>query len=187
MAIKISREIEEVLPSATIMFLHQYGLPTIERIYEERKTYLEFTTPLPEIILSENNAERSIKSLHPFIEFTSSLSDRFEFQGLEFVRIGTEHENDVVIETISGNINYIIQNLPVSLPAEFLPIAQNRFMNSGLDKLGMFLTAECLARREMIKPRKKYVDAINSEDYKLRDKTEEAINQIIDNLSSRSK
>jgi len=55
LTIKISREIEEALPSAAILFLHQYGLPTIERIYKERKTYLEFTTPLPEIILSKNN------------------------------------------------------------------------------------------------------------------------------------
>jgi len=53
MVINIPREIEEVLPHATIMFLRQHGLPTIERIYKERKIYLEITTPLPELILSE--------------------------------------------------------------------------------------------------------------------------------------
>ena len=132
--------------------------------------------------MRKSSIERNIKSLHPFFEFTPSLSDRFKFHGLEFVRIGIEYENDLAIETISGNINYIIKNPPVSLPAEFFPVSQNRFVNSGLEKLGMFLTAEFLARREMIEPRKRYVDAVNSNNYKLRDEMAGEVAQIIDNL-----
>ena len=134
----------------------------------------------------KKNIERSIRSLRPFIEFISSLSDRFEFQGSEFVSIGIEHEaydeGHIAIEINSGSVNYIYKIPLPPLPSQFRPVPQSRFVNSGLDKLGMFLTAEFLARREMIQPRKNYVDAINSNNYKLRDKMQETVDQIIDNL-----
>ena len=182
MTIRMSEEIKKVLPPIAIMFLNQYGLPTSERMYRERKIYLEGTTPIPEIFLSEKNIEKNIKSVRPYFEFISFAYEQFEFQGLKFVRIGNEGENDIAIEVNSGSINYIIRNIPVSWPTEFAPLVQNRLINSGVDKLGLFLTAEFLARRERIKPRKKYVDAINSENAKLRHKTEKEITQIIDNL-----
>lgn len=180
--IRISKEIEKVLPPVTIMFLSQYGFPTSERMFRERKTYLESTTPIPEIILSEKNIEKNIKSLSPYFEFIPSLYEAFEFQGLKFVRIGNEGEHDIAIEVNSGSVHYIIRNLPVSWPKEFPPLVQNQLINSGVDKFGMLLTAEFLARRERIEPRKKYVDAINSENAKLRDEAEKEINQIVDNL-----
>lgn len=183
-AIRISKEIEKVLPPVAIMFLDQYGLPTSERMFRERKTYLESTTPIPEIFLSEKNIEKNIKSVRPYFEFISFVYELFEFQGLNFVRIGNDGEHDIAIEVNSGSVNYIIRSLPVSWPTEFAPLVQNWLINSGVDKLGMFLTAEFLARRERIKPRKKYIEAINSDNAKLRDESEEEINQIIDNIEN---
>ena len=182
--IRISKEIEKVLPPVAIMFLDQYGLPTSERMFRERKTYLESTTPIPDIFLSEKNIERNIKSVSPYFEFISFVYEPFEFQGLKFVRIGNEGEHDIAIEVNSGSVNYIIRRLPVSWPTEFAPLVQNLLINSGVDKLGMFLTAEFLARQERIKARKKYVEAITSDNAKLRDESEEEINQIIDNLEN---
>ena len=182
--IRISKEIEKVLPPVAIMFLDQYGLPTSERMFRERKTYLESTTPIPEIFLSEKNIEKNIKSVRPYFEFISFVDEPFEFQGLKFVRIGNEGEHDIAIEVNSGSVNYIIRSLPVSCPTEFAPLVQNLLINSGMDKLGMSLTAEFLARRERIKARKKYVEAINSDNAKLRDESEGEINQIIDNLEN---
>ena len=184
MTIRMSKEIEKVLPPVAIMFLDQYGLPTSKRMFRERKTYLESTTPIPEIFLGEKNIEKNIKSVRPYFEFISFVYELFEFQGLKFIRIGNEGEHDIAIEVHSGSVHYMIRSLPVSWPTEFAPLVQNRLINSGVDKLGMFLTAEFLARQERIKPRKKYVDAINSENARLQDESEEEINQIIDNLEN---
>lgn len=180
--IKVPKEIEKKLPLATTKFLLQYGLPTSERMYKERKTYLENTTPLPEIILSEVNVDRNIKRVYPFFEFVHLLSEQFRFQGQDFIRLGNDDDYYIAIEVDSGNVHYIIKNLPEIWPYEIPPPPQNQLINSGVDKLGMYLTAEFLSRRERINPLIKYVNAVNSKNYKLRDKMEETVDKIIDNL-----
>ena len=185
--IKVPKEFEKKLPLATTKFLCRYGLPTIERMYKERKTYLENTTPLPEIILSEVNADSNIKRVYPFFEFAHLLSDQFRFQGQEFIRLGDDADYYIAIEVDSGSVHYIIKSPPETWPYEIPPPLQNQFLNSGVDKLGMYLTAEFLSRRERINPFKEYVDAINANNTNLRNEAEEEYAKIINNLEDEFK
>lgn len=187
LTIKISKEVKKALSANAVVFLTQYGLPSSERVYNERKKYLENTTPLPDIFLSEKSIERSIKSLKPYFEFNSSLFELFEFQGKEFIKIGSEGEFDIAIEVNSGSVNCILLDPPASWPAILPPLEQNRFINSSVEKLAMFLTEEFISRRERIVPTKQYFEAINSKNIKMVDKSEADINQIIDNLENEFK
>ena len=182
MNIQIATEIEEVLPPAAVTFFRQYGLPTNDRIFRERKKYLESTTSIPEVILSEKNIKKSIKSLYPYFEFLPSLSETFEFQGEKFVKIGIAGEDDLAIDIGSGSVHRIDRNPPNSWPTNFPPLVQNQFINSAVDKFGLFLAAEFIARQECIVPTRKYDDAINSKNTKLRKVAEKEIDRIIDNL-----
>ncbi len=182
--INLPKDIEMALSPSSIEFLRRSGLPSPERIYNERKNYLKFTSPFPELTLSKVNAEGSIKSVCPYFEFAPSLLERFDFQGHNFIRIGIEGDRDIAIDVNSGFIHYIARNQPEHWPADFPPFVQNLFVNSSVKNLGMFLTAEFIARRERIKPGKKYVDGINSDNTELREEAEEEINQIINNLEN---
>jgi hypothetical protein len=187
--IKPSEEVRDYLAPSAILFLTQYGLPSNNRIYWERKTFLEQTTHLPKITLHGKNIEGNIRRQYPYFEFESSLFAKFVFQGQEFVRIGVEDDRDIAIEVRSGNIRCIDHNLPLdSWPADLQPpTAQNLFVNSGMEELGLSLTAEFLAKRKLILPRKKYVNASRSKNTGLRFEAEKEINQIVNDLETELK
>jgi len=189
MSIKIPKEIKRELPSSTVIFLTKIGLPKSERVYNERKTYIENTTPLPEIILHERNIERSVKSSGPYFEFTSFLHESFSFQGQKFIKLESmtpnyEGEYEIAIDVITGNVNAVIRNpivpWPVALP--FPP--QNLFINSGVSELGLFLTVEILSLRKRTLPTRQYYEAYKSRNNKLIKKTKAELDQIIDDLEN---
>ncbi|MCE9647409.1 MAG: SUKH-4 family immunity protein [Chloroflexi bacterium] len=184
--ITLSKQIKEVLAPSAISFLIQYGLPTIDRIYKERRTFLEKTTPLPQIMLHEKSIEENIRRQSPYFEFASSMFSKLVFQGQEYIRIGVEGGCDIAVAVNSGSIHHIdsappFEPWPVDLPP---PPAQNLFVNSSVEKLALSLTAEFMAKQKSIVPRKKYVDSIESDSMDMQNEAEEEIDRIVNQLEN---
>jgi hypothetical protein len=186
---KPTDQIRGNLDLSIIVFVERYGLPSIDRIFSERKKFLEETSVLPHIFLSKTNIEDNIKQQRPFFEFETSLSDKIIFKEQEFVRIGVEANRDLVIELQSGNIHCISRTPHPELGhVDFpIPIAQNLFVNSDIEKFGLSFTAEFLAKRKLVIPKKRIVNSYETKNVVLRVETEKEIEQIINDLENELK
>lgn len=187
--IEVEEYIKDMLPPSTISFLSQYGLPSTSRTYKERKAFLEQTAVLPRLSLSPRNIERNIKTQFPYFEFEKNVSVKLVFEEREFFKIGMEADRNIVIEPHSGNVYYIDYTPHADLWHDESPppFTQILFLNSNVEKLGLCLTAEFLARQKSIFLRKKIVSAIELNDAALRMEAAEEIKQIINALEGELK
>jgi len=187
--IDLKKDIKNLLTPPTVFFLSQYGFPSATRIYKERKAFLEQTAVLPDIFLNPRIIDRNIKRQHPYFEFLKKISVKLIFEEQEFFRIGMEADRDIVIKPYSGNIHYIDYTSYADLWHDESPppFAQNLFLNSDVEKLGLCLTAEFLARQKSIFSRKKIVSAVELNNTALHREAADEIKQITNALESELK
>ena len=174
----IPDEMKNKFSQDTKLFLREYGLPKSERMFVERENFIRSTFPFPNW---KFNAE-IIKSL-PIFEFGASKLAMINFGGEILIRIGISREDEIAVEVNSGKVFYLIPNIPDPWPFDF-PFIQKIFLNSNVENLVMFLTAEFLFRRELIKPGKNYVESANTKNKVLEKRSLQKTKQIVDKLEN---
>jgi hypothetical protein len=169
-------EMEDKFPQETKLFLREFGLPKSKRMFIERENFIRSVSPFPDWKFDAETIKSS-----PFFEFSTSGLAMVKFGGKDFIRIGSAQEDEIIVEVNSGKVFYLIPNVPEPWPFDF-PLIQKRFLNSSLEKLIMFLTAEFLFRRKLIKPGKNYVESVNTKNKLLEKKALQITKNVVDKL-----
>ena len=140
---KVPVEIVGLLPESTIAFLEKIGLPTNERVLQEKKTFLRAATIWP-----ENITDDVVKITEPIIAFAKEPKE-IGFEGKNYVSICYPVRNTIGIafDTQTGKVFYIYGPKPRNYGGQYyMPV---RFMNESIQKTIFMMTIDFSTKRRI--------------------------------------
>lgn len=139
----------EELPGETVGFLLDVGLPTNQKLYEDKLTFLRATIPLKSLLptVEEDITDRL------FQFFTNDLS-MVQFEERDYVSIGQYGEKIVGLARGTGEV-YLLdsQEPPPCYPYPYHPVT---FVNTNIECCLTFLMYDSYYHSLMIEPIVKY-------------------------------